>query len=57
MLKPCQYARPKGGNMQNLNDFDRDVQLLLDKIGGEPLMKSGFESEEPDADYRSDEED
>ncbi len=43
--------------MQNLNDFDRDVQLLLDKIGGEPLMKSGFESEEPDADYRSDEED
>jgi hypothetical protein len=43
--------------MQNLKDFDRDVQLLLDMIGGEPLTKSGFESEEPDADYRSDEED
>lgn len=43
--------------MQNLNDFDRDVQLLLDMIGGEPLAKSGFESEEPDPDYRSDEED
>lgn len=26
--------------MQNLNDFDRDVQLLLDMIGGEPLAKS-----------------
>jgi hypothetical protein len=30
--------------MQNLNDFDREVQLLLDMIGGEPLAKSGFES-------------
>jgi hypothetical protein len=56
MLKHLQYARANGGNMQNLNDFDRDVQLLLDMIGGEPLAKSGFESEEPDADYRSDEE-
>ena len=43
--------------MQNLNDFDRNVQLLLDMVGGEPLAKSGFESEEPDADYREDEED
>lgn len=43
--------------MQNLNDFDRDVQLLLDMIGGESLANSGFESEEPDPDYRSDEED
>ncbi len=23
--------------MQNANDFDRNVQLLLDGIGGEPL--------------------
>ena len=43
--------------MQNLNDFDRDVQLLLDMIGGEPLAKSGFETEKPDPEYRSDEED
>ena len=43
--------------MQSLNDFDRDIQLLLDMIGGEPLAGSGFESEEPDANYRSDEED
>jgi hypothetical protein len=42
--------------MQNLNDFDRDVQLLLDMIGGEPLAKSGFEGEEPDPDFRADEE-
>jgi hypothetical protein len=42
--------------MQNLNDFDRDVQLLLDMIGGEPLAKSGFESEEPELEFRSDEE-
>lgn len=42
--------------MENLNDFDRDVPFLLDMIGGEPLAKSGFESEEPDANYRSDEE-
>ena len=41
--------------MQNSNDFDRGVQLLLDMVGGEPLANSGFESEEPDADYRSDE--
>ena len=43
--------------MQNLQDFNRDVQLLLDMIGGEPLAKSGFETEEQDPDYRSDEED
>jgi hypothetical protein len=34
-----------------------ETQLLLDMIGGDPLAKSGFESEEPDVDYRSDEED
>jgi hypothetical protein len=43
--------------MQNPNDFDRNVQLLLEMIGGEPLEKSGFESEEPEPDYRSEEED
>jgi hypothetical protein len=43
--------------MQNLNDFDRDVQLLLEMIGGEPLAKSGFETEKPDSEFQLDEED
>jgi hypothetical protein len=45
-----------GGNVQNTNDFDRNVQLLLDMIGGEPLAESGFEQEDPEPDFRSDEE-
>ena len=43
--------------MQNTKDFDQDVQRLLDMIGGEPLAQSGFENEEPEPDFRSDEED
>ena len=42
--------------MQNTNDFDRNVQALLDMIGGEPLAGSGFEGEEPQPEYGSDEE-
>jgi hypothetical protein len=42
--------------MQNLNDFNRNVQLLLDMIGGEPLAESGFETEEPEPEYRSEKE-
>lgn len=42
--------------MQNTNDFDRDVQLLLDMIGGEPLIGSGFEAEESEPEYQSAEE-
>lgn len=42
--------------MQNTKDFDRDVQRLLVMIGGEPLAESGFENEEPEADFRFDEE-
>jgi hypothetical protein len=42
--------------VQTANDFDRNVQALLDKIGGEPLAGSGFESEEPQPEYGSEEE-
>jgi hypothetical protein len=42
--------------MQSTNDFDQNVQQLLDMIGGEPLLGSGFEEEEPEPDFRSDEE-
>lgn len=42
--------------MQNTNDFDKRVQQLLDMIGGEPLSGSGFEKEEPEPDFRADEE-
>jgi hypothetical protein len=45
------------GNMQNSNNVYPDVQLLLDVIGGEPLAESGFENEEPEAGYLSEEED
>ena len=43
--------------MQSTNDFDTGVQLRLDMIGGEPLAGSGFEKEEPESDFHSDEED
>lgn len=42
--------------MQTANDFDRNVQALLDMIGGEPLAGSGFESEEPQLEFGSEEE-
>ena len=42
--------------MQTANDFDRSVQALLDMIGGEPLAGSGFETEEAQPEYCSEEE-
>jgi hypothetical protein len=39
--------------VQTTNDFDRSVQALLDIIGGEPLAGSGFESEDPQPEYGS----
>jgi len=42
--------------VQTANDFDRSVQALLDIIGGEPLAGSGFESEEPQPEYGSEQE-
>lgn len=39
--------------MQNVDDFDREIQILLDMIGSEPLAKSRLANEEPDLDYRS----
>ena len=43
--------------MQSTNDFDQKAQQVLDMIDGEPLAGSGFEKEEPEPDFRSDEED
>lgn len=31
--------------MRKANAFDEQTQLLLDRIGGEPLSGSGFENE------------
>ena len=42
--------------MQNTKDLDREVERLLDVIGGEPLTQSGFENEDPDGDFRSEDE-
>ena len=42
--------------MQTANDFDRSVEVLLDMIGGESLAGSGFETEEPQPEYGSGEE-
>jgi hypothetical protein len=42
--------------MQTANDFDRSVQALLDMIGGEPLAGSGFEVEESQSEYDSEQE-
>jgi hypothetical protein len=42
--------------MHNRNDFYRNVQELLDMIGGEPLAGSGFEGEQSHPDYNSGEE-
>ena len=42
--------------MQNTNDFDEKAEQLLDFIGGQPLAGSGFENEEPEPDFHSDEE-
>ena len=41
--------------MQTANDFDQSVQALLDMIGAEPLAGSGFESEESQPEYGSEE--
>jgi hypothetical protein len=42
--------------VQTANDFDRSVEALLDMIGGEPLAGSGFEREEPQPEFGSEEE-
>ena len=41
--------------MQNLQDIQRDSSSApLDVIGGEPLAGSGFEAEEPESGFFSD---
>jgi hypothetical protein len=38
--------------MQNSQDLKRDLSAVsLDAIGGEPLVGSGFEAEEPEPGY------
>jgi hypothetical protein len=37
--------------MQNLPDSQRDVSALIDEVGGEPLVGSGFEVEASDAGF------
>jgi hypothetical protein len=34
--------------MHNLNGFDQDTYSLLEGVGGEPLVGSGFEGEAPE---------
>jgi hypothetical protein len=34
--------------MHNLKDLDQDIHLLLEAVGGEPLVGSGFEDEAPE---------
>jgi len=34
--------------MHNPKDFDQDIHLLLEGVGGEPLVGSGFEEEGPE---------
>ena len=43
----------KGANLQNSKQFQRDEELWLDEIGGEPIGGSGFETEDPELDFQS----
>jgi hypothetical protein len=36
--------------MNNPNEYESNLQMALDAVGGEPLTGSGFESEIPDRD-------
>ena len=40
--------------MQNLKDFDDNLQSPLEDIGGEPLAGSGFENELPETGFAAD---
>jgi hypothetical protein len=42
--------------MQDSQNVKRDLQLVLDSLGGEPLEGSGFETEPYDPDFASEEE-
>ena len=42
--------------MQNSQNVDREPQLTIDSLGGEPLEGSGFEAEPYDPDFASEEE-
>jgi hypothetical protein len=37
--------------MQKLPDSQRDVSALIDAVGGEPLVGSGFETEASEAGF------
>ena len=42
--------------MQNQKNLDQAIQSVLEFVAGEPLTGSGLESEEPQPEYDSDEE-
>ena len=39
--------------MENLKDLDRENHFLLDAIGAEPLMSSGFEGKQSEPEFDS----
>jgi hypothetical protein len=48
------HPSDQGGKMQNLQDIQRDSSSApLDVIGGEPLAGSGFDAEETDSGFFS----
>jgi hypothetical protein len=49
------HSTSEGGKMQNSQGFQRDAAAWLDVVGGEPLAGSGFEAEEPDPGFSSNE--
>jgi hypothetical protein len=45
---------PEGANMHNPFAFDTQTQHALDVLGAEPLAGSGFENEQNDPDFDTD---
>jgi len=45
---------PVGAKMHNPFAFDSQTQHTLDVLGAEPLAGSGFENEQTDPDFNSD---
>jgi len=41
-------VRSEGRKMHNLKAFNQDIHSLLEGVGGEPLVGSGFEDEAPE---------
>ena len=51
------HSSDQGGKMQTSQDKERGWPVaLLDDVGGEALAGSGFETEDPEADFSNTEE-